>query len=192
MENLPGRVLLSRGQIETRVGELGAQIASDLQEELRREGSSETEPGRVVLIPVLTGAFVFVADLIRKMPLHLSMQMVSVSSYPGATTESKGVLLQDAIPEDLEGMHVLLVDDILDTGQTLALLQRLIREKRPASLRTCVLLTKQCKRVEHAEAEYSGFDIEPEFVVGYGLDYNGHYRNLPEICVLDPVYWDET
>ncbi|MFG0258245.1 MAG: hypoxanthine phosphoribosyltransferase [Phycisphaerales bacterium JB043] len=191
MQNLPGRVLLTRGQIETRVGELGAQIASDLQDELRREGSNETQTDRVVLIPVLTGAVVFVADLIRKMPLHLSMEMVSVSSYPGATTESKGALLRGALPKDLEGKHVLIVDDILDTGQTLSLLQRLVREQSPASLRTCVLLTKECKRVEYAEAEYSGFDIEPEFVVGYGLDYNGHYRNLPEICVLDPAYRDE-
>ena len=172
MENLPGRVLLSRGQIETRVTELGAQIASDLQEELRAEGSSETQTDRVVLIPVLTGAVVFLADLIRRMPVHLSMQMVSVSSYPGATTESKGALLRGALPDDLAGKHVLIVDDILDTGRTLALLQRLIRERQPATLRTCVLLIKQCKRVEHADAEYSGFDIEPEFVVGYGLDYD--------------------
>ena len=86
---------------------------------------------------------------------------------------------------DLGGKHVVIVDDILDTGRTLSLLQGLISEQGPASLRTCVLLEKNCKRLEPAEAEYVGFQIPPKFVVGYGLDLNDQYRNLPEICVLD-------
>ena len=119
------------------------------------------------------------------MPVQIAMRMVSVSSYPGAATQSVGARLRGALPPDLGGKHVVIVDDILDTGRTLSLLQGLISEQGPASLRTCVLLEKNCKRLEPAEAEYVGFQIPPKFVVGYGLDLNDQYRNLPEICVLD-------
>jgi len=187
MHQPPGRVLIERDRIARRVRELGAELAADLQRDLQREGKHLASPDRVVLIPVLTGAVIFLADLVRQMPLNMSMRMISVSSYPGAATESKGARLQDALPRDLCDKHVVIVDDILDTGQTLNLLQRLIREQRPASLRTCVLLRKQCERIAPAEAEYVGFDIPPEFVIGYGLDYDGQHRNLPDICVMAPT-----
>lgn len=181
------RVLIPEAEIATRVRELGDEIARDLKRELSAENSPLDAPGRIVLIPVLTGAVIFVADLVRRMPLVMSMQMVSVSSYPGASTESKGAALRGALPGDLENKHVLIVDDIYDTGQTLSLLQSLIAEQSPASLRTCVLLNKQRERIKPATIDYAGFEIPPEFVVGYGLDYDGFYRNLPEIKVMqDP------
>lgn len=185
MHKLPGRVLISQEQIARRVRELGEELAADLGRDLERESGDLSMSGRVVLIPVLTGAVVFVADLIRQMPMHMSMTMVSVSSYPGASKESKGASLRSELPRDLRGKHVVIVDDILDTGQTLSLLQRLVGEQAPASLRTCVLLKKDCPRLADAQAQYVGFEIPSEFVVGYGLDFDGHYRNLPEICVLE-------
>lgn len=178
-------VLIERADIARRVTEMGGQISEDLREELRREGTPVDAPDRIILVPVLTGAIVFVADLIRDMPLTMAMRLVSVSSYPGATTESKGASMQSALPQDLTGRHVVIVDDILDTGRTLSLLQRLIRRHNPATLRTCVLLRKDVPREVHADVEYVGFDIPNAFVVGYGLDYNGHYRNLPDIRTLE-------
>jgi hypoxanthine phosphoribosyltransferase len=179
-------VLIERERIAERVAELGAQLAGDIERDLEAEGADLATPNRVVLIPVLTGAVIFLADLVRQMPLNMSMRMISVSSYPGATTESKGARLQDALPTDLAGKHIVIVDDILDTGQTLNLLQGMIARQRPASMRTCVLLRKDCIRLAPAEAEYVGFDIPPEFVIGYGLDYDGQHRNLPDICVMEP------
>lgn len=181
-----GRVLIDREAIRRRVGEVGRTLASDLERELRAEGQGAADhPDRIVMVPVLTGAVVFVADLIREMPLKLSMRVVSVSSYPGASTQSKGAMLRGALPGDLKGRHVVVVDDILDTGQTLGLIRDLIREQAPASLRICVMLTKLVPRRVEVHADYSGFDIPDEFVVGYGLDYDGFYRNLPDIRVLE-------
>ena len=185
MHRPPGRVLIARERIAQRVGELGAELAADLARDLDAEGADLATPDRVVMVPVLTGAVIFLADLVRQMPLNMSMRLISVSSYPGASTESKGARLRGALPNDLAGKHVIIVDDILDTGQTLSLLQRLIAEQKPASLRTCVLLRKDCQRLADADAEYVGFDIPPEFVIGYGLDHDGQHRNLPDICVLD-------
>jgi len=177
-------VLIPAGEIARRIGELGEQIASDLRAELEREGAGVDAPERIVLLPVLDGAVIFLADLIRRMPMTMRMEMVSVSSYRGATTESKGARLRSALPDDLGGKHVVIVDDIYDTGQTLSLLQQLIAEQSPASLRTCVLLDKQAKRTQQATIDYVGFEIPDEFVVGYGLDYDGLYRNLPDVRIL--------
>jgi len=180
-----GPALITREEIAERVERLGQELARDLLAELEREGLTREATDRIVLIPVMAGAMIFTADLTRHMPLTLSMRLVSVSSYPGESTTSKGAKMQGALPTDLGGRHVVVVDDILDTGQTLGLLQRLIRAQGPASLRTCVLLRKECERMEHADAEYVGFDIPDAFVVGYGLDFDGHYRNLPEIRTLE-------
>jgi hypoxanthine phosphoribosyltransferase len=175
-------VLIDRHRIAARVRELGGRVAADLSADLRREGSDE---GRVVLIPVLTGSIVFAADLIRELPLKLSLGVVAVSSYPGKSMESKGARIRGDLPPDLTGRHVVILDDILDSGQTLALIKSLVQEQRPASVRLCVLLRKQRPGVAHAvEADYVGFDIPDEFVVGYGLDYDGYYRNHPDIVTL--------
>lgn len=145
-------------------------------------------PPRLVLVPILTGSLVFTADLIRHIPLQMSIRPVTISSYPGTATASQGANIQGAVPTDLGGAHVLIVDDILDSGRTLGLLRRVIEAQRPASLRLAVLLRKRksAGRDEHVECEYVGFDIEDEFVIGYGLDYDGYFRNLPDIGVLSP------
>lgn len=176
------KVLIDRHAISLRVREMGARIASDLHAAL---GPGESEE-HLVLVPVLTGAMVFVADLIREIPLKMSLEVVGVSSYPGKSMESKGVSIRGELPRTLAGKHILMVDDILDSGQTLDVVGRIIREQSPASLRTCVLLRKPGKATVHVQADYVGFDIPDEFVVGYGLDYDGFYRNLPEIATLKP------
>ncbi len=173
-----GRVLIDRHRIADRVRELGAQIAAGLE--------ADGPAGGVVLMPILTGAMVFVADLIRQMPLRMSLGLVTVSSYPGATVESKGARIRGELPGNLGGKRVVIVDDILDTGQTLSVVTGLVREQDPAGVRVCVLLRKPpSARKVPFEADHVGFDIPDRFVVGYGLDYNGYYRNLPEIAELE-------
>lgn len=174
-------ILVSRDQIAARVRELGVRIAKDLDSAL---ASGE---GKVVLIPIMTGALVFAADLIRELPLKLRLGLVAVSSYPGTSMTSKGARLESELPHDLAGAHVLVVDDILDSGQTLAMVREIIQAQNPASLRVCVLLKKpRTARKREVEVEYVGFEIPDEFVVGYGLDFDGHYRNLPDIATLRP------
>ncbi len=178
------RTLISREAIAQRVRELGRRVAADLERDLAAEGVSAGDPGRVAIIAVMTGALIFTADLVREMPMKLSLELVTVSSYPGASTMSKGAAMRSVLPKDLKGKHVLIVDDILDSGQTLDLVKRLVQEQQPATVRICVLLRKLVPRVVEVAADYIGFDIPNEFVVGYGLDYDGHYRNHPEIAVL--------
>ncbi|MBN4060395.1 hypoxanthine phosphoribosyltransferase, partial [Planctomycetaceae bacterium AH-315-I19] len=152
---------------------MGRALSKDLVSDLLDEGEDAvSHSGRIVMVPVLTGALVFTADLIREMPLKLSMDMVSVSSYPGTTTESKGAALKGAIPKDLDGKHVVVIDDILDSGRTMKLVTDVISEQSPASVRSCVLLNKPSRRVVDYTADYVGFDIPDAFVVGYGLDYD--------------------
>lgn len=176
------KVLIPRERIAERVKELAAQIAGDYSRDLGHR--PEDVDGKVLLMPVLTGSIVFVADLIRQMPVKLSLGLVAVSSYPGRSTESLGAVMRSELPRDLAGKHVLIVDDILDSGQTLHMLVGLVREKNPASVRTCVLLRKPGNAMVPAQADYVGFDIPDAFVVGYGLDFDGFYRNYPEIATL--------
>ncbi len=179
MQNDVDRILLSRQTIADRVAALGREIADDL------DGLSG-HPAEIVLVPILTGAIVFVADLIRHLPHKLRIGVMSVSSYPGKSIESKGALIRGALPHNLAGKHILIVDDILDTGQTLTLVRDIIGEQRPAEVRTCVLLRKDRDEARRFPVNYVGFDIPNEFVVGYGLDHNDHYRNLPDIVTLRP------
>lgn len=184
------RVLIDRARIAARVAEMGDQITADLRRVGAggggRQGGADGSTDRIVLVPILTGALVFVADLIRNIPLKMSIRPVTITSYPGTATQSQGANIQGSLPTDLGGAHVLLVDDILDSGRTLGLLRRVIEAQRPASVRTIVLLRKRKTggRDEHVEVEFAGFDIDDEFVVGYGLDYDGYFRNLPDIGVL--------
>jgi hypoxanthine phosphoribosyltransferase len=173
------KVLISKEKIALRVHDLAAEIARDIKAELGEDGGE-----KVVLVSVLTGSIVFVADLIRQLPLKLSLGLVAVSSYPGTSMESKGAMMRSELPRNLAGKHVLVVDDILDSGQTLDVLGKLILEQKPASMRLCVLLRKPGKAKVAVKADYVGFDIPDEFVVGYGLDYDGFYRNYPEIATL--------
>lgn len=180
------RILVSRQQIADRVKEMAIEIAADLRADLAADGESVLDEGRVTIIPIMTGAMIFVADLVRELPMKLSLGLVAVSSYPGQSVTSKGAHLASELPADLEGKHILVLDDILDSGQTLATVKALIEQKNPASLRLGVMLDKKTKRTIEVKADYVGFEIPDEFVVGYGLDFNGYYRNYPEIAVLRP------
>ena len=178
------RVLIDQDRISIRVREIADRMLQDLP---GATGGHAEEGDAVVMIPVLTGALVFTADLIRCMPIAMSVKPITIHSYPGKATTSQGASLRDPVPAGLEGRHVVVVDDILDSGATLALIRARILEQRPASLRICVLLRKLKERQSEVEADYAGFDIPDEFVVGYGLDYDGLYRNLPDIRVLEGV-----
>ncbi|MCP3905155.1 MAG: hypoxanthine phosphoribosyltransferase [Planctomycetes bacterium] len=170
------RVLIDRRRIEQRVHELGAQIRKDLE--------SITDHDEITLVPILTGSIIFVADLIRHLPQRMRIDVVTASSYAGRTTSSSGDPLLGNLPADLSGRWVLIVDDILDSGTTIRRVRKAVASLAPASLRVCVLLRKQIPPALETPAEYVGFDIPDEFVVGYGLDYNGLYRNFPDIGVL--------
>ncbi len=173
MHNEIERVLISRQRIDERVREMGRELV-----EVYRDSDALT------IVAVLSGAVIFLADLIREIPLKSRIALITVSSYAGATTESRGARITQQLQADLAGKDVLIVDDILDTGNTLRLVQAEIRRRGPATLRTCVLLRKPGKAPPDVVADFAGFDIDDVFVVGYGLDYNDFYRNYPHIGVL--------
>jgi hypoxanthine phosphoribosyltransferase len=188
MHHEPDRVLIDRARISARVRAMGGELSRDLSAALAAEGFDPGEhPDRVVLMPVMTGAIVFAADLIREMPLRLSIRIVTVSSYPGEATKSQGVTMKSRLPEDLAGRHVVIIDDILDSGRTLAALSAAVITQGAASVRSCVLLKKLVPREVEVPSCRFGFEIPDEFVVGYGLDYNGFYRNLPDIVTMKQV-----
>ena len=166
------RVLYHEYTILSRLDELAHQITTDYADK------------ELTVVSILNGSFIFMADLLRRVPLPLQIDSWSVSSYHG--TKSRGqILFRQQHIADVRGRHVLLLDDILDSGLTLrAIKDRLATEAGAASIRSCVLLRKNVARDEATEADYVGFDIPNEFVVGYGLDYNEQYRNLPYIGIL--------
>jgi len=167
-------VLLSGEQVQARVAELGAQLAADY------EGRDP------VLVSVLKGSIIFLADLVRAMPIPLSIDLMEVSSY-GASTESSGqVRILKDLSTPIERRDVIVVEDIIDTGLTLNYLLRYLHVKGPASIRICCLLDKPARRLAPIEIDYRGFTIADRFVIGYGLDYGERYRNLPYIGVLRP------
>ncbi|HMD54326.1 MAG TPA: hypoxanthine phosphoribosyltransferase [Phycisphaerae bacterium] len=167
-------ILLDRKTIDRRVRELARQIA-------RAYRGKE-----ILLVPVLTGSMIFTADLIRYMPMKMRVDMVTVSSYPGRATRSKGAKILFPGALNVAGRHVLVVDDVLETGRSLTAIRKLLLRKRAASVRTCVLLRKHCAREKKLVADFIGFEIPNHFVVGYGMDYNHYYRNLPDVAVLKP------
>lgn len=179
------QVLIDRHRIARRVREMAGAIAADLAAITAREKS--TVEGRVVFVPIMTGAMIFAADLVREMPIKLSLELVAISSYPGQSVVSRGARLASELPRDLAGKHVVVIDDILDSGQTLDLVRKAILAQNAASVRLCVLLRKNVQRVVEVEPDYVGFEIPDAFVVGYGLDYDGYYRNYPEIGTLSPL-----
>jgi hypoxanthine phosphoribosyltransferase len=167
-------ILLSGEEVQARVAELGAQLAGDY------EGRDP------VLVSVLKGSIIFLADLVRAMPIPLSIDLMEVSSY-GAATESSGqVRILKDLSTSIEGREVIVVEDIIDTGLTLNYLLRYLHDKQPASIRICCLLDKPARRLAPIEIDYRGFTIPDRFVIGYGLDYGERYRNLPYIGVLRP------
>jgi hypoxanthine phosphoribosyltransferase len=165
-------VLLPAERIQERVAELAGQVARDYH-------------GRpLTIVGVLTGCLMFLADLVRHLELSLRIGLIQASSYRGAATAPGALHVHPELLPDLRGRHVLLLDDILDTGQTLAHLHRHLGGLGPASVRTAVLLRKRGRQQVAFEPDYCGFDIPNAFVVGYGLDYNDDYRHLPYIAVL--------
>lgn len=175
------RVILTEEQVQERVREIGVQI--------QRDYAGASRP--LLLVAVLRGAALFVADLARAIEDRVELDFMAVSSY-GSTTKSSGVvrILKD-LDEDIEGRDVLVVEDILDTGLTLKYLLRNLASRKPHSLEVVTLLSKEGKQEVPIDCKYIGFSVPDEFVVGYGLDYAEHYRNLPYIGVLKPaVYAD--
>ncbi|HSI35769.1 MAG: hypoxanthine phosphoribosyltransferase [Phycisphaerae bacterium] len=175
------RTLITRDQISARVAELARQIVADHARLHTPDQGADVE---ITLVPILTGGMVFCADLMRHMPVRMKIGLMTVSSYPGRSLRTQGSsLLQSQIGE-IRGRHVLLLDDILDSGGTLQLVVPLLREMGPASVKTAVLLRKDRPAAKEVSVDYVGFEIPDEFVVGYGLDYNDYYRNLPDIVTL--------
>jgi hypoxanthine phosphoribosyltransferase len=170
------RILIDRHAIARRIAELA--------DEIRRDLDVLGEDGEIVLVPVLTGSIIFVADLMRRLPHKIRIGLVTATSYPGRSTTSQGAALAGELPDDLEGKHVVIVDDILDSGNTIRLVRDEIARRNPRSVRVCVLLRKQRPAAMQTPCDYVGFDIPDEFVVGYGLDYDDYYRNLPDIGTL--------
>jgi len=167
------RVLYREEEIVARLDQLAVQITEDYR------GKDLT------VLAILNGSLIFMSDLLRRIPLPLQLECLRVKSYYGGTVSTGRVEFDHAALPLIQGRHVLLLDDILDSGNTLAAIIETIRlEARPLSLKSCVLLRKMKKRSLSIEADYVGFDIEDEFVVGYGLDYQERYRNLPFIGVL--------
>jgi hypoxanthine phosphoribosyltransferase len=169
-DDLIGEIILSAEQIQARIQELGAEIARDY---------AGRDP---ILVSVLKGAFVFVADLVRATPIPLEIDFMAVSSY-GASTRSSGVVrIVKDLDVDLTGRHVIIVEDIVDSGLTLRYLRKTLESRGTASLEVCALLVREGSVQSELDLRYTGFRIPPAFVIGYGLDVAERYRNLPYIA----------
>ena len=167
------RVLLTREEIQNKVAEIGKKITVDF---------ADKNP---IFIGVLKGCFIFMADLMRNVDIRCSMDFMAVSSYSG-TTSTGAVKINKDLSQDIAGRHLILVEDILDSGVTLNYLKNSLQVRQPASVHIATLLDKPARRKADIYADYSCFDVPDAFVVGYGLDYNEHYRNLPYIGILKP------
>ena len=168
------RILLTEADIQARVEELGRQISRDF---------AGREP---IFVGVLKGCFIFMADLLRSVELHCTMDVMAVSSYGDGTTTTGAVKINKDLSRDIAGRDVIIVEDILDSGVTLSYLKNYLAGRKPASISIVTLLDKPSRRRADIKADYSGFEVEDAFVVGYGLDYAEKYRNLPYIGILKP------
>lgn len=166
------KVLLTEEEIQRRVRQMAGQISADY---------AGKEP---LLVGILKGAFIFLADLVRNLTIPVHLDFMAVSSYGSASESTGAVRILKDLDQSIEGVHVLLVEDIVDTGLTLNYLMENLRARGPATLKVCTLLDKPGRRLVKVEPDYNGFAIPDEFVVGYGLDYNGSYRYLRDIMVL--------
>ena len=167
------KVLISEEELEAAVGRIGRQISEDYRDK---------DP---IFIGVLKGCFMFMADLMRHVDISCSMDFMAVSSYSG-TTSTGAVKINKDVSENIEGRHIILVEDILDSGVTLNYLKNYLMVSRPASIAVATLMDKPARRKADIYANYSCFEVPDAFVVGYGLDYNERYRNLPYIGILKP------
>ncbi len=163
--------------------------SSEIQEKVREMGELITEDyggEELLLVGILRGAVVFLSDLMRNIDLPCEIDFMDISSYGAGTTSSGVVRILKDLEEDITDRHVLIVEDIIDTGLTLSYIRRSLLARKPASLEICALLSKPSRRRVELEVKYLGFEVPDEFVVGYGLDFAGAYRNLPDICILKP------
>ena len=174
------KVLVTEGQLNTRVAELGAQISADYA------GKD------LLLVSILKGAVVFMADLMRAVTIPVSIDFMVVSSYGGANTTTTGLvkIIKD-LDADLSGRNVLIVEDIMDTGVTLSHLVPMLKMRNPESVKICSILDKPSRRKVSLVPDYIGFQVPDEFVVGYGLDYDEKYRNLPFVGVVKPEVYSK-
>lgn len=172
-------ILISEADLQKRVAELGAQISADYA------GKAP------LLVSVLRGSFIFMADLTRHIQPFCQVDFMAVSSYGSGTSSSGQVNIVKDLTDSIEGQDVIVVEDILDSGNTLSYLFQLLEARNPASLRLCTLLDKPSRRTKPISADYVGFTVPDEFVVGYGLDYDELYRNLPYIGVLKPCVYEK-
>lgn len=173
------KVLYTEEQLKARVKELGAQITADYA-------------GKTPLIAsVLRGSYVFMADLTRAIDLPLSVDFMAVSSYGAGTSSSGQVQILKDLSDRIDGKDLIIVEDILDSGNTLYYLLDVLRARRPASIKLCTLLDKPSRRIKPIQADYCGFTIPDAFIVGYGLDFAEKYRNLPYIGVLKPELYEK-
>jgi len=168
-------VLLSEAEIQRRVQELADEISSDY-----------SGKGELILVGVLKGAFIFLADLSRRLSIPRSIEFMAVSSYENGKQASSAVRLVMDMRKNIEGKHVLLVEDIVDTGRTLDFLGELLAARKPKSVKTCALVRKPVRTRVDARVDYLGFEIPDRWVVGYGLDYDEQNRTLPFIAVINP------
>ena len=173
------RVLFTDQELKDRVAEIAAQIDKDY---------AGKEP---MLISVLRGSFIFMADLVRSITLPCTVDFMAVSSYGSGTTSSGQVKITKDLSESIEGRDIIVVEDILDSGNTLSYLFQLLQARHPASVRLCTLLDKPSRRTKPVTADYTGFSVDDLFVVGYGLDYAEKYRNLPYIGILKPAVYEK-
>ncbi len=180
MRNDIERIMLTEEQIQRRVKELGAQLAEEYRDK------------NPVMICILKGSTMFFADLLRAMPIRLTMDFMAVSSYGRSTKSSGEVEIRKDLSGSIEHRHAVIVEDIIDSGFTLSYLSRMLSARGAESIRICTLLDKPARRAPGItlKADYSGFEIEDAFVVGYGLDYDEAYRNLPYIGVLKPSVYE--
>ena len=172
-------VLICREELNKKVKELGAIISKDYKDQ------------ELMLIGVLKGGFVFLADLIREITIDIDLDFMAVSSY-GSSTKSSGVvrIIKD-IETNIQDKHILIVEDIVDTGLTINYLKEIIMARGPKSVKVCAMLDKPSKRKTNIELDYKGIEIPDEFVIGYGLDYDGKFRNLPDLCILDSAAYQK-
>ena len=167
------KVLISEADLKNRVKELAAQITKDYAGQ------------KVTMICILNGASIFFADLVREVKLDVQFEFMSVSSYGAGTVTSGEVKILKDVSYPIEGHNVIIVEDIIDSGCTLSYLKRVLEQRRPASVKVCTILDKPSRRKVDFKGDYVGFEIPDEFVIGYGLDYAGSYRNLKDVCVLE-------
>ena len=166
------RVLISEAELRRRVKEIAADISRDYRGET------------VTLICILSGASIFFADLVRELDIDVRFEFMSVSSYGAGTVSSGEVKILKDVNHPIAGKHVIIVEDIIDTGCTLSYLKRVLEQRKPTSIKVCTILDKPSRRKVDFKGDYVGFEIPDEFVIGYGLDYDGRYRSLKDVCVL--------